>query len=56
MPSTIRSVLAQLTADYFASSNWTVGLQANVSVGGARSDFGSLAQRSSILFKLARYL
>ena len=49
------SSLAQLAADYFASSTWTVGVQANVSVGGARSDFGSLPQRGSIIFKLARY-
>jgi hypothetical protein len=50
-----RSSLAQLTADYFASSKWTVGVQASVNVGGASSDFGSLPQRGSLLFKLARY-
>ncbi|HEV3061298.1 MAG TPA: hypothetical protein VGY48_23825, partial [Vicinamibacterales bacterium] len=49
------SSLAQLAADYFASSRWTVGVQASVSVGGAGSDFGSLPQRGSMLFKLARY-
>ena len=49
------SSLAQLTADYFASSTWTVGVQASVNVGGAGSDFGSLPQRGSLLFKLARY-
>jgi hypothetical protein len=50
-----RSSLAQFAADYFASSKWTVGLQASVNVGGAHSDFGSLPQRGSILFKLARH-
>ena len=49
------SGLAQIAADYFASSRWTVGVQASVSAGGARSDFGSLPQRGSMLFKLARY-
>jgi len=49
------SSLAQLTADYFASSKWTVGVQASVNVGGAGSEFGSLPQRGSMLFKLARY-
>jgi hypothetical protein len=50
-----RSSLAQLTADYFASSKWTVGVQAGVNLGGAASEFGSLPQRGSILLKLARY-
>jgi len=49
------SSLAQLTADYFASSKWTVGFQASVNVGGAGSEFGSLPQRGSMLVKLARY-
>jgi len=50
-----RSSLAQLTADYFASSKWTVGVQASVNVGGPGSDFGSLPQRGTLLLKLARY-
>jgi len=50
-----RSSLAQLTADYFASRKWTVGVEASVNVGGRGSDFGSLPQRRSLLFKLARY-
>ena len=50
-----RSSLAELAADYFATSKWTLGLQASVNVGGARSDFGSLPQRGSLLIKLARY-
>ena len=49
------SSLVQLAADYFASSKWTVGVQASVNVGGPGSDFGSLPQRGSLLFKLARY-
>lgn len=50
-----RSSLAQLTVDYFASSKWTLGAQVSVNAGGARSDFGSLPQRGSMLFTLARY-
>jgi len=50
-----RSSLVQLAADYFASSKWTVGVQASLNVGGRGSDFGSLPQRASLLFKLARY-
>src|SRR5262249_48860011 len=50
-----RSSLAQLAADYFASSKWTVGVQAGVNIGRASSDFGSLPQRGSLLLKLARY-
>ena len=49
------SSLVQLAADYFASSKWTVGVQASVNIGGAGSEFGSLPQRGSLLFKLARY-
>ncbi len=50
-----RSSLAQLAADYFASSKWTVGVQASVNVGGPASDFGSLPQRGNLLFTVARY-
>jgi hypothetical protein len=50
-----RSTLTQLTADYFASSKWTIGVQASVNLGGPDSEFGSLPQRGSLLFKLARY-
>ena len=50
-----QSSLVQLAADYFASSKWTVGVQASVNLGGAGSDFGSLSLRGSMLFKLARY-
>src|SRR5262249_34189818 len=49
------SSLVQLTADYFASSKWTVGVQASVNVGGPGSGFGSVPQRGSMLFKLARF-
>jgi hypothetical protein len=49
------SSLAQLAADYFVSSKWTLGAQVSVNAGGPRSDFGSLSQRGSVLFKLARY-
>lgn len=50
-----RSSVAQLAVDYFASNTWTVGVQASANVGKARSDFGSLPQRGSVLFKVARY-
>jgi hypothetical protein len=50
-----RSSLVQFAADYFASSKWTVGVQATVNGGAAASDFGSLPQRGSLLFKVARY-
>jgi hypothetical protein len=50
-----RSSLAQLAADYFASSKWTVGVQASVNVGGSASDFGSMPQRGVLLVRLARY-
>lgn len=50
-----RSSLAQIAADYFASSNWALGVQASVNAGGSHSDFGSLPQHWTILFKLARY-
>jgi hypothetical protein len=55
MDASDRSSLAQLTVDYFASSKWTLGVLAAVNVGGADSDFGSLPQRASVLFTLARY-
>jgi hypothetical protein len=45
----------QIAADYFASSKWTVGVQVSLNVGGARSEFGSLPQRGSMLVKVARY-
>jgi hypothetical protein len=49
------SNLLQIGADYYVSNSWTVGLQASANVGSPRSDFGSLPQGSSFLFKLARY-
>src|SRR5262249_54444545 len=41
-----QSSLAQLAGDYIASSQWTVGVQASVNVGGRGSDFGSLPQHA----------
>jgi hypothetical protein len=50
-----RSSMAQVAADYFASSKWTLGVQVSVNVGEGRSEFGTLPQRGNVLFKFARY-
>jgi hypothetical protein len=47
---------AQLTVDYVLSDWWTVGGLVLVQFGGRHSDFGSLPQGGSVLFKVARYL
>jgi hypothetical protein len=49
------SGLLQISADYYLSDHWTVGGLAATSFGRARSDFGSLAQAASFMFKVARY-
>jgi hypothetical protein len=49
------SSLIQLGADYYLSNAWTVGALANANLGRKHSDFGSLPQAASILFKVARY-
>jgi len=49
------SSLIQMTADYHLSDAWTVGGLVIADVGRARSDFGSLPQAASVLFRLARY-
>lgn len=49
------SNLVQLTADYYLSNAWTVGGLIIADLGGAHSDFGSLPQAASVLFRLARY-
>jgi hypothetical protein len=49
------SSLAQLEADYYLSDSWTVGGLVIADIGGKHSDFGSLPQAASVLFKLARY-
>jgi hypothetical protein len=49
------SQTAQLTADYYLSNEWTVGMIASTNLGSRKSDFGSLPQAASVLVKLARY-
>jgi len=49
------SVLTQLSADYYLSSKWTVGVLVAVNLGSSRSEFGSLADAVSALFKVSRY-
>jgi hypothetical protein len=50
------SGLAQFSADYNLSAQWTVGLLADVYFGARRSDFGSLPQKVSALLWMTRYL
>jgi hypothetical protein len=49
------SALAQLNADYYLSSKWTVGLLMAVNLGPGRSEFGSLPDAVSALFKVSHY-
>jgi len=49
------STLLQLSADYAASDFWSFGVLASATTGGRRSNFGSLPQASTILFKVTRY-
>jgi hypothetical protein len=49
------SGLVQVTADYHLSNAWTVGGLVIADIGRAHSDFGSLPQAASVLFRLARY-
>jgi hypothetical protein len=49
------SSLAQVTADYYLSRAWTVGVLAAADLGRRHSEFGSLAEASTFLVKLARY-
>ena len=49
------SGLAQVTADYYVSPQWTIGALADVYFGTRRSDFGSLPKGVSVLFKVSRY-
>jgi hypothetical protein len=50
------STLLQLSADYARSDYWSFGVLATATTGGRRSNFGSLPQASSILFKATWYL
>jgi hypothetical protein len=49
------SGLVQLTADYYLSDHWTVGVLVSAAFGSARTDFGSLASAGSFMVKVARY-
>lgn len=49
------SGLAQVTADYHLSPQWTVGALVDANFGGRHSDLGSLPQNASMLVKLTRY-
>ncbi len=49
------SSLLQATADYYLSNAWTMGALAAASIGGRRSDQGSLSPAASVIFKVARY-
>jgi hypothetical protein len=50
------SGIAQITADYYLSRDWTAGALIDVNFGARRSDFGSLPQSTSVLAKLSHYL
>ena len=50
------SSLVQFTADYYLSSAWTIGALAGASLGGSRSEFGSVPGATSFLFRISRYL
>jgi hypothetical protein len=49
------SKLLQLAADYASSDFWSFGVLATATTGGRRSNFGSLPQASTVLFKATRY-
>jgi hypothetical protein len=50
-----RSGLVQLGADYYLSDRWTFGGLITATIGGRRSDFGSLPPAATLLVKIARY-
>jgi hypothetical protein len=49
------STQLQLTADYYLSRQWTVGVLAGASVGTKRSYYGTQPQAATLLAKVARY-
>jgi len=50
------SGIAQVTADYYLSRDWTAGALIDTNFGTRRSDFGSLPQSTSVLVKISHYL
>jgi hypothetical protein len=49
------SSLVQVSADYYLSDRWTIGALVLGTLGGRRSDFGSLPQAASLLLSVKRY-
>jgi len=49
------SALAQASATYDFSRQWTVGLQASATLGGKHSDFGSLPGAGTLFLNVSRY-
>ncbi|MGZ6018172.1 MAG: hypothetical protein ACXWKO_05835 [Phenylobacterium sp.] len=49
------SALGQVSADYFLSRRWTLGLLASANGGRRRSDFGVLPTDGSLVLRLSRY-
>lgn len=49
------SGLAQLTADYYLTPDWTIGALVDVDFGGRRSDYGSLPETTETMLKITRY-
>ena len=49
------SGMAQISADYYLSNAWTVGLYVGGTFGGRRSEWGSLPGASSAIFQVVRY-
>lgn len=49
------SSLAQLSASYFLSKDWTIGAYVAANLGGRRSEHGSLPQATSATLRLVRY-
>lgn len=49
------SALVQANADYYLSRQWTIGAQVGATLGGRRSDFGSLPGAGSIFVSVSRY-
>jgi hypothetical protein len=50
------SILSQITASYYLSNAWTVGLSLGGNLGGARSERGSFPQAASGIVELILYL
>lgn len=49
------STFSQVSADYYVSRQWTVGALVATSVGGKRTDNGSLPSVGTLLFRVNRY-